>query len=77
MGKWRNPLSGVRSTTVGIIGLTVLWTVFQMTDKSPPPVLDQILVAAFGVWFATEAKYNNKRHKKSNQDDEVEEDDDE
>jgi hypothetical protein len=57
----RNPLSGVRSTTVGIIGLTGLWTGFQLFDPSPPPILDQVLVAAFGVWFATEAKRNNRK----------------
>lgn len=57
----RNPLAGVRSTTVGIITLTGLWTAFQVFDKTPPPVLDQILVAAFGVWFATEAKRNKPK----------------
>lgn len=56
----RNPLANVRSTTLGIIGLTGLWTTFQVFDKTPPPVLDQILVAAFGIWFATEAKRNGK-----------------
>jgi len=56
----RNPLSGVRSTTVGIVGLTGLWTGFQVFDPSPPPILDQVLVAAFGVWFATEAKRNSR-----------------
>ena len=60
MAIWRNPLATVRSTTVGILGLTVLWTAFQVFDSSPPPILDQILVAAFGVWFATEARRNNK-----------------
>lgn len=61
MAERRNPLSGVRSTTVGIIGLTGLWTGFQLFDPSPPPILDQVLVAAFGVWFATEAKRNNRK----------------
>lgn len=61
MATRRNPLSGVRSTTVGIIGLTGLWTSFQLFDPSPPPILDQVLVAAFGVWFATEAKRNTKK----------------
>lgn len=55
----RNPLADVRSTTVGIVTLTALWAGFQVFDNTPPPVLDQILVAAFGVWFATEAKRNN------------------
>lgn len=68
MAKWRNPLAGVRSTTMGIIGLTGLWTSFQVFDKSPPPVLDQVLVAAFGVWFATEAKRNNARKKQEETD---------
>jgi len=43
---------------VGIVALTSLWTSFQLLDKTPPPVLDQILVAVFGIWFATEAKRN-------------------
>lgn len=72
MAKWRNPLTGVRTTTVGIVGLTGLWTSFQVFDKSPPPILDQILVAAFGVWFATEAKRNNKKKKKEDEDDDDE-----
>ena len=59
----RNPLANVRSTTFGILGLTGMWTAFQVFDPSPPPVLDQILVAAFGIWFATEAKRNNSRKK--------------
>jgi hypothetical protein len=58
---WRNPLAAVRSTTVGILGLTILWTGFQIFDSNPPPILDQILVAAFGVWFATEARRNNAK----------------
>lgn len=64
MAKWRNPLADVRTTTVGIIGLTALWAGFQIWDDTPPPVLDQLLVATFGVWFATEAKRNNKKHDK-------------
>jgi len=63
VAKWRNPLSGVRSTTVGVVGLTGMWAVFQWRDPNPPPVLDQILVAAFGVWFATEAKRENRKAK--------------
>ncbi len=60
--KWRNPLADVKPMTVGIFMLTALWAVFQWKDPSPPPVLDQILVAAFGVWFANEAidKKNGK-----------------
>lgn len=73
MAKWRNPLTGVRSTTVGIVALTGLWTSFQLFDKTPPPVLDQILVAVFGIWFATEAKRNNPG--KKNAKDEAEDDD--
>lgn len=61
MSNRRNPLARVRTTTVGIIGLTGLWTSFQVFDRTPPPVLDQILVAAFGIWFATEAKRNNAK----------------
>lgn len=55
----RNPLAALRSTTVGILGLTGMWTAFQILDPSPPPVLDQLLVAAFGIWFASEAKRNS------------------
>lgn len=65
----RNPLAGVRSTTVGIIGLTGLWTSFQVFDTTPPAVLDQILVAAFGIWFATEAKRNSKTKSTAKADD--------
>jgi len=48
--------------TVGIFLLTALWAVFQWRDPTPPPVLDQILVGAFGIWFANEAidKKNGK-----------------
>ena len=60
MARWRNPLAGVRPTTVGIVILTGLWTAFQVADDSPPPVLDQLLVAAFGVWFATESKRQSR-----------------
>lgn len=60
---WRNPLASVRSTTLGIIGLTGLWTGFQVFDPNPPPILDQVLVAAFGVWFAAEVKSNSDRAK--------------
>lgn len=68
----RDSLARLRSTTVGIVGLTALWTGFQVLDESPPPILDQILVAAFGVWFATEAK-RNSRVKKTASDDDTEE----
>lgn len=62
MAKWRNPLADVKPMTVGIFLLTSLWAVFQWKDPTPPPVLDQILVATFGVWFANEAidKKNGK-----------------
>lgn len=59
MARFRNPLRGVRTTTVGIVGLTAMWTGFQVFDSAPPPVLDQLLVAAFGIWFATETKRNS------------------
>jgi hypothetical protein len=71
--KWKNPLTNVRSTTLGIVSLTGLWTGFQIFDKSPPPILDQILVAAFGIWFATEAKRTSR--KKSAKDEEEDTDD--
>jgi len=54
----RNPLSGIRPITCGILALTGFWTVFQILDDDPPAVLDQILVAVFGIWFAAEAKRN-------------------
>lgn len=63
MARWRNPLSKVRASTVGIVALTGLWTSFQVFDSNPPPVLDQILVAVFGIWFATEAKRNTGKAK--------------
>lgn len=73
----RNPLADVRSTTVGIVALTALWTGFQVFDHSPPPVLDQILVAAFGVWFATEAKRNKSVKQQAASDKDSDEDEDE
>lgn len=62
MAKWRNPLADTRPMTIGIVLLTSLWALFQWRDPTPPPVLDQILVAAFGIWFANEAidKKNSK-----------------
>ncbi|WP_348730848.1 hypothetical protein [uncultured Mycolicibacterium sp.] len=51
----KNPLQGTKPATVGLFLLTCLWAVFQWRDPTPPPVLDQILVASFGVWFANEA----------------------
>lgn len=62
MATWRNPLADTKPMTVGIFLLTALWAVFQWKDPNPPPVLDQILVAAFGIWFANEAidKKNGK-----------------
>lgn len=60
MAKWRNPLTGVQASTIGLVALTSLWTGFQVFDPEPPPVLDQILVATFGIWFATEARRNSK-----------------
>ena len=55
MAKWRNPFANAQPTTVGLIGLTALWALFQWRDPTPPPALDQALVAAFGMWFAREA----------------------
>lgn len=45
----------VKPMSVGLFLLTLLWALFQWKDPTPPPVLDQIMVAAFGVWFANEA----------------------
>jgi len=65
--KWKNPLADTKPTTVGLFGLVCLWALFQWKDPTPPPVLDQILVASFGVWFANEAidKKNEDQKKKS------------
>lgn len=62
MARWRNPLADTKPMTIGVFLLTALWAVFQWKDPTPPPVLDQILVAAFGIWFANEAidKKNSK-----------------
>ena len=62
MATWRNPFADIKPMTVGVFLLTALWAVFQWKDPTPPPVLDQILVAAFGIWFANEAidKKNSK-----------------
>lgn len=51
----QNPLRSLKPMTVGVFLLVALWAFFQWQDPTPPPVLDQILVAAFGVWFANEA----------------------
>jgi hypothetical protein len=75
VARWRNPFADVRSTTLGIVGLTGLWTGFQVFDSSPPPILDQVLVAAFGVWFATEAKRNSSAKKTAAEKDAEDEDD--
>lgn len=55
MAKWRNPLAEAKPTTVGLFLLVCLWALFQWRDPTPPPVLDQILIATFGAWFANEA----------------------
>lgn len=62
MATWRNPLADTKPMTIGIFLLTALWAVFQWRDPTPPPALDQILVAAYGIWFASEAidKKNGK-----------------
>lgn len=64
----RNPLADIRSTTVGIIALTGMWAAFQLFDDTPPPVLDQVLVAVFGIWFATETKRASKKKPKTDDD---------
>ena len=62
MAKWGNPLKSVKPFTAGLFMLTTLWASFQWLDPTPPPVLDQLLVAAFGIWFANEAiEKKNKR----------------
>ena len=59
----KNPLSGTRPMTVGIFMLTALWAVFQWRDPTPPPVLDQILIATYGIWFANSTIDRNERRK--------------
>lgn len=68
MARWRNPLSGVRPTTIGVVGLTGMWTAFQVFDDSPPMVLDQILAATFALWFASEAKRTVRSGKNDDED---------
>lgn len=55
-------VSEVKPTTVGLFLLTCLWAIFQWRDPTPPPVLDQILVATFGAWFASEALDSKNRN---------------
>lgn len=62
VARLRRPLADVRSTTVGIVCLTAMWVGFQLFDDTPPPVLDQILVAVFGLWFASEARRHSREH---------------
>jgi hypothetical protein len=66
----KRQLAESKPTTVGLFLLTVLWAVFQWKDPTPPPVLDQILVASFGVWFANEAI--DKKRKSGTTDDDSE-----
>lgn len=49
------PTVDLRPSTMGLICLTALWVFFQWRDPTPPPILDQILVASFSVWFANAA----------------------
>lgn len=70
--KWKNPLADTKPTTVGLFLLVCLWALFQWRDPTPPPVLDQILVATFGVWFANEAiDKKNSGNKKDDDDDDA------
>lgn len=63
---WKNPLGNAKPMTVGVFLLTALWAVFQWKDPTPPPALDQILIGAFGIWFANEAVgKNNGKGKRS------------
>lgn len=79
MAKWRNPLAETKPASVGLFLLVCLWAVFQWRDPTPPPVLDQILVASFGIWFANEAidKKTSGTSKKRVVDDEDEDAEDE
>jgi hypothetical protein len=75
VGKWKGPLAELKPMTVGLFLLVCLWALFQWKDPTPPPVLDQILVAAFGVWFANEAiDKKNDAVKKAKDDDSAGED---
>ena len=71
---WKNPLADIKPTTVGLFLLTCMWAGFQWKDPTPPPVLDQVLVASYGIWFANGAIEKNK--KKSHDDDDEDDDDD-
>lgn len=67
--KWKNPLADTKPATVGLFLLVCLWAAFQWKDPTPPPVLDQILVASFGIWFANEAidkKNSDSKSRKEN-----------
>lgn len=68
----RKSLLRLRSITLGVICLTGFWTSFQVLDPAPPPILDQILVAAYGIWFATEARRNTAKLKSKDKDEDDE-----
>ena len=70
--RFNTPFADIRPATMGLFLLTTVWALFQWRDPTPPPVLDQILVASFGVWFANEAidKKNDNARKKNQDDDE-------
>lgn len=54
----------MKPTTFAVFALVTLWVGFQLFDDTPPPVLDQLLVGTFGVWFANEAVDKRKDTKK-------------
>ncbi|AXQ51682.1 hypothetical protein OLP41_gp085 [Mycobacterium phage I3] len=54
MASWRNPLRDIRPLTVTMFLILGMWATFQALDPTPPPVLDQILIAIFGAWIARE-----------------------
>lgn len=49
---WRK---NVKFTPTALILLAelVIWAAFQWFTTNPPPILDQLLVGTFGVWFAS------------------------
>lgn len=70
-------LPQVRPITVALTSLVIIWGIFQWKDPTPPPVLDQLLVFLFGVWFTNEAaeKSSGKRKKKREAEEEQDDDD--
>jgi hypothetical protein len=61
VAKWHRP--NISLHTAGVIGVATMWSLFQWRVEHPPPILDQLLVASFGVWFTTEARIHTSKRK--------------